>query len=179
MALATGRLDSDEWERFSEAVYKVGGAALYFDDTTRMTVEHIVDFAVTRFRDIGRLGLVVIDGLNAIESDTQSPEIPGSIKKLWTLARSLNCPIWVTTTLPRTVESRADKRPSVSDLPDSDVIEQYAGGIVFLFRKEHYDRETSEPGIAEVVLARNPGRPTGTIKLAFLTAVGSMENLLV
>ena len=68
--------------------------------------------------------------------------------------------------LNRGVEQREDKRPKMSDLRESGAIEQDADVVLLLHRPEYYD-PNDQPGIADVIIAKNRMGPTGDIGLVF------------
>jgi replicative DNA helicase len=78
--------------------------------------------------------------------------------------------------LSRKVEERNDKRPLMSDLRESGAIEQDADIILMMYREEYYKQDTSEKGIAEVIIGKHRNGPTGTVKLTFLGEYTKFQN---
>lgn len=86
-------------------------------------------------------------------------------------------PIILLSQLSRTLMSRQDKRPMLSDLRDSGAIEQDADMIIFLHREDYYDREAESDGTMDVIVAKNREGATGDIKLAFIKEYSKFVNL--
>jgi replicative DNA helicase len=180
--LRTGRLDNDEWGRLTEAVERLSKSSVFIDETPALTGPELRARARRQARQCGQLGLIVIDYLQLMsgsgsDNENRATEIGEISRGLKALAKELNCPVIALSQLNRSVETRPDKRPMMSDLRESGAIEQDADIIMFIYRDEYYNKESKEPGVAEIIIAKQRNGPVGTTKLAFLRQWTKFENL--
>ena len=96
------------------------------------------------------LRLIMIDHLHIVKPNEASSrhgmtagvtEVSGAAKGL---AKEFGCPVLMLAQLNRSVESREDKRPGLSDLRQSGSIEQDADAVAFLYRAEYYMQNEPE-----------------------------------
>ncbi|KWT72761.1 MULTISPECIES: replicative DNA helicase [unclassified Variovorax] len=181
--LRTGKLSDEEWPRLTEAIEKLRNVSLHIDETPGLTTSELRANSRRLARQYGRLGLIVVDYLQLMSvsssmNDENRATAVGEISRgLKMLAKELKCPVIALSQLSRGVESRTDKRPMMSDLRESGAIEQDADLIMFIYRDDYYNKDSKEPGVAEVIISKHRNGPTGTVKLAFLKPLTKFENL--
>ncbi|MDP1789233.1 MAG: replicative DNA helicase, partial [Methylibium sp.] len=180
--LRTGRLRDDEWGRLTEAVDKLGKASVFIDESAALTPSELRARARRQARQCGQLGLIVVDYLQLMSGSSSNEEnratVIGEISRgLKSLAKELNCPVIALSQLNRSDETRTDNRPMNSDLRESGAIEQDADVIMFIYRDEYYNKDTKEPGVAEIIIGKQRNGPVGTVKLTFLKPLTKFDNL--
>jgi replicative DNA helicase len=182
--LRTGRLRDDEWERLPAAATQLSQAPMFIDETAGLNPAELRARARRLARQYGgTLGLIVVDYLQLMSGTSDSADenratILGEISRgMKGLAKELQCPVLALSQLNRSVETRPDKRPMMSDLRESGAIEQDADVIMFIYRDDYYNKESKEPGVAEIVLAKQRNGPVGTVKMAFLKPLTRFDNL--
>ena len=179
--LRTGKLNPDEWPRLTEAIERLRTVSLHIDETPGLTTSELRANARRLARQCGKLGLIVVDylqlmGGSSAAGDNRATELAEISRGLKMLAKELQCPVIALSQLNRSVEQRTDKRPMMSDLRESGAIEQDADIIMFIYRDEYYNKDSKEPGVAEIIIGKQRNGPTGTVKLTFLAPLTRFEN---
>ena len=177
----TGKLDEEDWTKLAEAIGPLSEAGVYIDDTPGISVMEIR----TKCRKLKmekNIGLVVIDYLQLISGSnkrngSREQEISEISRSLKVLAKELNVPVIALSQLSRAVEQRDDHRPMLSDLRESGAIEQDADIVMFLYRDDYYNKESAEKDIAEVIIAKQRGGSTGTVKLYWMGNYTNFVNI--
>ena len=182
--LRTGKLQPDEFTRLVETADRVGRSSLFIDESPGLTPSELRANARRLARKCGKLGLIVVDylqlmsGSNGSDGENRATELGEISRGLKMLAKELQCPVIALSQLSRGVEQRPDKKPMMSDLRESGAIEQDADVIMFIYRDDYYKKELSkEPGVAEIIIAKQRNGPTGSVKLAFLKNITKIESL--
>ncbi|HIJ78717.1 MAG: replicative DNA helicase [Desulfobulbaceae bacterium] len=180
--LRTGFLQEQDWPKLTRAVGMLSEAPIYIDDTAAISVLEMRAKA-RRMKTEHNIGMVVVDYLQLMRgrSNVQSreQEISEISRSLKAMAKELKIPVIALSQLNRSLESRPNKRPQLSDLRESGAIEQDADVIIFIYRDEVYNKAEDNPrrGIAEVIIGKQRNGPTGSVDLAFLDRFTSFENL--
>lgn len=180
--LRTGTFKEDDWGRLVEAVGKLNEAQLYIDDTAGLNVLEVRSRARRLHRQCGGLSMVIIDylqlmsGTSGGREENRATEIAEISRSLKSLAKELKVPVVALSQLNRSVDSRQDKRPMMSDLRESGAIEQDADLILFIYRDEVYNPDTPKKGIAEIIIAKQRNGPVGKRDLTFIGKFTRFEN---
>ena len=182
--LRTGAVKDDEWGRLSEAIEKLQKVTMNVDETAGLTIGELRARARRQARQMGgKLGLIVVDYLQLMvgsgrgSDENRATELGEISRGLKSLAKELKCPVLALSQLNRSVESRNDKRPMMSDLRESGAIEQDADVIMFIYRDDYYNKESKEPGVAEIIVSKQRNGPTGMFRLTFLKPLTKFDNL--
>lgn len=165
--MRSGELEPNDWTNLARAAGVLSQANILIDDTTGITVTGMK----AKLRRVKNLGLVIIDYLQLMQSDSKSDnrvqEIGEISRNLKLLAKDLKVPVITCAQLNRGVEGRTDKTPMASDLRDSGAIEQDADVIMFLYREEYYKDDPSKQNVAQCIIAKNRHGSTGKADLGW------------
>jgi replicative DNA helicase len=178
--LRSGNIQQDEWEPLTEAISKLAELPIFIDDTSNPTVNEIKKKAQKlQAENDGKLGLILIDYLQLMDggSENRVQELSRITRGLKGMAKDLNVPVIVLSQLNRSVEQRTNKRPMMSDLRESGSTEQDADLIMMIYRDDYYNPNSSEAGVAEIILTKHRNGPTGTVKLLFDSQFTQFKNM--
>ncbi|WP_373434749.1 replicative DNA helicase [Metamycoplasma equirhinis] len=158
---------------------------MFLSDKATLTISDITTMA-KRYAQTNKIDLIVVDYLQLIadsvhsNSENRQQEVGRISRALKQLARSLECPIISLSQLSRSVEKREDKMPILSDLRESGNIEQDADAVVFLYRKDYYNKQKTDnsqisndsnqggsESLTNVIVAKNRHGATGVVQLLF------------
>lgn len=178
--LRTGRLADDDWPRLTHAIQKMNEAQLYIDETPALNPIELRARSRRLARTCGKLGLIVVDYLQLMSvshsGENRATEISEISRSLKGLAKELNCPVIALSQLNRSLEQRPNKRPVMSDLRESGAIEQDADIILFIYRDEVYNPDSTDKGTAEIIIGKQRNGPIGNVRLTFLGKYTKFEN---
>ena len=180
--LRTGQLEDEDWSRVTSAIRILKDQAKVFIDDTPGLSPDVLRSKARRLKREHDLGLIVIDYLQLMSvpgnNENRATEISEISRSLKGLAKELNVPVIALSQLNRSLETRTDKRPVMADLRESGAIEQDADMIVFIYRDDYYNKETSpDKGLAEIIIGKQRSGPTGSCKLRFFGEYTRYDNL--
>lgn len=119
--LRTGDLKADHWQQIVSTVHRLAEAPIYIDDTPALGIMELRARARLMRRE-HNIEMIVVDYLqlmHAPKAESREREISMISRGLKQLAKELDIPIIALSQLNRSVESRGDKRPMLSDLRES------------------------------------------------------------
>jgi replicative DNA helicase len=179
-------LGESDWPLLSAGMIKTQGWPFYVDETPGLSLSDVRARVMKLNMEISDdypagVGMVIIDYLQLMSSEvdgnknSQIEEITRGLKRL---AKEFDVPVIALSQLNRSLESRPNKRPMMSDLRDSGAIEQDADVVMFVYRDEVYNKDSADAGIAEVIIGKQRNGPTGTVRLAFEGACTRFRDLV-
>ena len=168
--IRNGNMNDDDWAKLARKMGEVSSAPMFIDDSPNMTMMEIRSKA-RRLKQRHDLRLIVIDYMQLMTSgkkvESRQLEVSEFSRQIKLLAKELEIPIIALSQLNRGPEQRGDKRPMMADLRESGSIEQDADMVVLLHRDDVYEKESTRPGEADLIVAKHRNGPTRDITVAF------------
>ncbi|MBN1624624.1 MAG: replicative DNA helicase [Clostridia bacterium] len=180
MKLKTGDINSDEWQKIAVASAQISEASIYVDDTSDISAAEM-RAKCRRLKLKKKLDMVIIDYIQLIaggkRNESRQQEITEISRNLKILAKDLHIPVIALSQLSRAPEQRQNHRPMLSDLRESGAIEQDADMVMFIYRDDYYDKQTENPNVTELIVAKNRNGSTGDVKLRWHAEFTKFSNL--
>lgn len=176
-------LTKEHWNKINDVLWNAAEVNLWLNDDPRMTVSGIRAEIQQVVAKHGYVAFAVVDYVQLIRPEnerrngTRTEEIYGILQELRAIAKEFNCAILALSQLKRDIDTRNDKRPHLSDFGDSSAFDREAACALAIYRDEYYNPQTTETGIAEVLVLKNRFGSTGAAKLLFDTEFGVFKNL--
>ncbi|QQS50086.1 MAG: replicative DNA helicase [Bacteroidota bacterium] len=184
--IRTGQLSDDEWQKLEYRARRLEEANIFIDDTPAISIFEL-RAKCRRLKRQHNIDIVIIDYLQLMTGPpdmrgNREQEVSSISRALKSIAKELDIPIICLSQLNRSVESRPDKRPQLSDLRESGAIEQDADIVSFIHRPEYYgftedENQMSLRGIAEIILAKHRAGSVGDIRLRFVAEFTKFTEL--
>ena len=181
--IRSGNLDQQEdWDKLARATEKLSVANMFINEDVNLSSHELTGIAKRLDRELEHgVSLVIVDYLQLMRGNRagmpREQEIAESSRSLKGLAKELDIPVIALSQLNRALENRTDKHPKLADLRESGSIEQDADVILFIYRDEVYNDDSSDKGIAEFDIAKHRSGPTGKVRTAFIGKYTRFANL--
>ena len=167
--LLSGQLPDKAWEAVAMATTVIDQSGVYFNSRYDLTVQEIHLLA----QSVPQLRCVFLDYLGLIRPASRNgsayEQVSQISRELKRMAISLNVPVVCLCQLSRKIEERKERKPVLSDLRDSGAIEQYADGVLFLYREDYYTGTSADgfPSDVTLTVAKNRHGKTGEDSFRF------------
>lgn len=163
-------VSSDEWMVLTNTAAHLAEAKIFIDDSPALSIMELRAKA-RKLKAQENIQLLIVDYLQLISApqkfENRTQEISAISRGLKALAKELNIPVLALSQLSRSLESRMDKRPLLSDLRESGAIEQDGDVVFFIYRDVVYNPETDNPDLAEVIIGKQRNGPIGSFHVHF------------
>lgn len=174
-----GDLNDNDWGVLVESGNRISNTKLFLDDRSSTVPE--IRSICRKLRIEQKLDLIIIDYLQLMNGkgrDSRQQEISEISRSLKLMAKELGVPVIALSQLSRSLESRPDKRPLLSDLRESGAIEQDADMVMFIYRDEvyHPDKDDNK-NKAELIIAKQRSGPIGTVNLTWIPSRTQFESV--
>lgn len=191
MRARRGFINPEESERMADHANSMSQWPMHFNDEAGLSIAEIRAMARSKKRQIETLSggdrtldMVIIDYLQlvhaGVRTQNREQEVAHVSREIKAMAKDLNVPVLALSQLNRSVESRPDRKPQLSDLRDSGEVEQNSDLVLFLYRPEIYNIKGLDgedlKGLAQVIIGKHRNGPTDTVDLNFTTAFGTFED---
>nr|YP_010277080.1 replication helicase subunit [Thalassionema frauenfeldii]UHY40603.1 replication helicase subunit [Thalassionema frauenfeldii]UHY40991.1 replication helicase subunit [Thalassionema frauenfeldii] len=175
LRLRSGKLYKTDWIKLNKILKIFSKIPLFIDDTSNLSIYDIrskIKLINSRYQ---KIGLVVVDYLQLMQSvesknENRVQELAKITRSLKNIANDFNLPVIALSQLSRSIETRSDKKPILSDLRESGSIEQDADLVLMLYKNEKSlidDFSSNSIKIIDLIVAKQRNGPTGNLKIKF------------
>lgn len=174
--IRSGRVGEREIEVVEQAAQTLNKLPIYVDDQPALSIRDL-HYRAKQFVRKHNGRVIAVDYLQLASGDgnNDNSRVSAISRGLKAMARDLNVPVLVLSQLNRSLESRQDRRPILSDLRDSGSLEQDADVIMFIYRDGAYATPKETVGSVEVIISKQRCGPLGTAELWFEGATQSFS----
>ncbi|MBU1145281.1 MAG: replicative DNA helicase [Firmicutes bacterium] len=176
-----GNLNSQEWEKIHFAVGTLSTLNVYFDDSGTVSVLDLRS-KCRKLKQDEKLDLVIVDYLQLLSGSKHNQanrvqEVSEISRVLKETARELKVPVVALSQLSRGIEQRKEKKPVMADLRESGSIEQDADIVLFLYREDYYDQNSTRKNHVDMSIAKNRSGTIGDFELLFNKNMSTFSNV--
>lgn len=181
-AVKSGSLTQEDFKKIVLAKKRIEALPIAIIERSGIEIDDLCRMARNKHRQ-KKCGIVFVDYLQLVTVSrsknricNREQEVAYLSRRLKGLAKELDVPVVALAQLSRSVESRENKRPIMSDLRESGSIEQDADTVTFIYRGEYYEDKSSQPGIGDLFVAKNREGECGTANFSYNPSLTKIKN---
>lgn len=176
-----GKLTEGEWPLYTHAIEQLNYLPIHICDLPGIRLREMRKAIRKIVAQYGEIDAIIVDYLQLASPDddnsrVREQEVSKVARGLKNLAKDEDVPLFACAQLSRALEVRAEKRPMLSDLRESGEIEQAADIVMFIYRPDQYEKDTTKQNVTELIVAKQRNGPPGTVELIFRSALTKFEN---
>ncbi|MDR1791321.1 MAG: replicative DNA helicase [Propionibacteriaceae bacterium] len=174
--LQTGDLTEAEWAALGAVPALPEGRLKIFDQVNTSTQ---VRAEARKLAQTEGLDLIIVDYLQLMVSgrrvENRQQEVAEFSRQMKLLAKELGVPVIALSQLNRASETKADKRPSLSELRESGALEQDADVVILMHEppREHAERGRR----VDLIVAKHRSGEKADIKMLFQTSMSAFTEV--
>jgi replicative DNA helicase len=174
---------AEDFNKLGAAINTLSDIPLWLDDTdgsslTPMKIRSTIRRAASKY---GKPALVVLDYLQLLGDESgksnRVTELDGLSRACKSISQEFDVPFMALAQINRSTEQQSNKRPGISQIRECGAIEQDADVIILLYREDYYNPNTNDKGICEIIVGKQRGGPTGTVKTIFKPETSRFLNI--
>lgn len=172
-----GMLQKEEIKDIGESMRRIRQYPIYIDTTFTSDI-YYMESVIRKYKAQKDVKVVYIDYLQLMSErdENQTAELGRISRACKLVANDLGICVIGVSQLNRSVESRENKRPIMSDLRQSGNLEEDADFVIGLYRDEYYNKDTRDKNLMEFIILKARNGPVGTITLKFHQESNRVEN---
>jgi len=184
LEMRKGNFKENDWQKLTEAAEILCKLPIYIIHIPGARIMEII-VKMRQMKENYNCGIIFIDHLDEVDRNDNTENITitnilaNYAKKIKDQANYLDINATLLHQINRSVETRTDKRPKMSDLRNSGDIEQKADEIYLLYRdKKYYPEkyESDDEDLIEIIVGKQKNGPIGKVELLFLEESMKFES---
>lgn len=177
-AMRAGKVEGEDWSKLTAGFARAMERQMWVYDRSAVTLDELVGIA-RKWKHTHGIEALYVDYAQRITVPRADriTEVSQVARGLKNLARDLQIPVVALAQVVKGVDTRSDKRPTAGDLANSDELTREADQILMLYRDEVYNRDSKDPGVAEILIEKNRHGPTGFKKARFSAETMAFEDM--
>jgi replicative DNA helicase len=178
LKILQGDLKEKDWDKLSDAMAVLADYFIYINDKSALTVDALEEEIKNSEVKPDVVFIDYIQLLKMPKAPNYTDSINLAMQEIKRITKETGVIFVILTQLSRAVESRYDKRPMLSDIRSSNLLEELSDVVMMIYRDEYYntDDETNK-NLAEIIFCKNDFGPTMAINLRFVRELCSFRNI--